>query len=1045
MEDRLATVVGYAAKPATASFRGTDVTAVVLHLSDIHIKSSGDWILDKASSIAACVYSSLPDASVVLVIVSGDIAFSGKPDQYNEAEKLFLGIRAAIETEKKMPVHFAFCAGNHDCDFSLGNKTRTLALNGVRADPSQFDDSILATGASVQSAYREFANKLASAAETRVGDDLWTCHRFTVEGKEIVIDSINVAWCSNLHEEPGTLIFPHERYVQRLHETVDIRLSVLHHPLNWFSQASYRPFRELIRGVANVVISGHEHVGGVGEDLHSDSGHSAYIEGCVLQSDKPSTDSSFNVAIFSLDDGTYRSTRYQWSADGGYCATDVGSWSDFRALPKKARNRFQLTDSFVQILSDPGGVFQSKGSPLTLADLYVPPDMQETTGRVEQKRILSTSVIEDAGRLDGGVLLTGEEKVGTTSLLFMLFQTFHARGLVPVYVRGADIKGSADKDIDLAVRKAVADQYGTQSAARFDQTPAAQKVLLLDDFDDGPVKASIQRARMLALIAVRFPRFVITANEVFDFDGSVRPHAKDALKQLKDYRVLPMGYSLRARLVKRWFQRTASDGTMTEDTMLAKCDQAERLLDAILARNVVPSLPLYLLTLLQSIDAGSSSGFEESGLGEYYDFLVKEGLRTAGVQKQHWGSMIEYCSHLAWQLHASEHKEVTIDDLRAFNDRFSKEQHRVDFDTRLKDLLRARILAQHDQYVRFRYHYIYYFLKGRYLASQLEDLVTQAYIRECCAHLYVRENANTILFLAHHAFKNPMFLDCVIQAVTTPFRASSPIQFNGSDTASLADFIRDLPKLAYNGEDPESMRDKTNRSKDELDDGHDGLIDDKQIGEELDFLAELIALFKTVEILGQIVKNQIASVPREKRVQLLKLLMQGPLRALTAYFDMFMADRDVAEREIAAMLEKRHAISDENERQEIAKRLLAHFLQLVSYGFVAKAVSSISSDALQEDVDAAAKSLNSPAARLIALGVRLDGPSKLPRTELSKAIDETQGDFMAARVLQFLTLRRLYMFRTSAQDQQWLASQDVLDIKVQQAVSFRTRRTKLLK
>lgn len=1020
------------------------MTAVVLHLSDIHIRSCEDWVLDKATSIAACVYSYLPDATVVFIIVSGDIAFSGKTDQYAEAETFFRAIQTAIAAEKQLPVHFVLSAGNHDCDFALSNKTRTLALNGVRADPAQFDGSILDTGMSVQVAYRAFAEKFVSVGETRTGDDLWTCHRFTIEGKEVVLDSINVAWCSNLYEEPGTLIFPHERYADHLREVVDVRLSVLHHPLNWFSQASYRPFRELIRGLANVVISGHEHVGGVGEDLQSESGHSAYIEGCVLQSDKPQIDSSFNIVVLNLDDGTYRSTRYQWSADGFYSAADVGSWGDFRTLPKKSRNRFQLTDSFAQILSDPGGVFQSKGSPLTLADLYVPPDMQETVGRAEHKRIMSTSLLEDVSRLNGGVLLTGEEKVGATSLLFMLFQAFHSRGLVPVYIRGADIKGSSEKDIDGTVRKAVVDQYGALCVERFDQIPAEQKVLLLDDFDDGPVKASIQRARLLTLVAARFPRFVVTANEVFDFE-SVRPHAADVLKDLNDYQVLPMGYSRRSRLVKRWFQRTASDGTMDEDTMLAKCDQAERLLDAILARNIVPSLPLYLLTLLQSIDAGSSSGFEESGLGEYYDFLVKEGLRAAGVQKQHWGSMIEYCSHLAWQLHATEHKEITIGDLRVFNDRFSREQHRVDFDTRLSDLLRARVLAQQDQYVRFRYHYIYYFLKGRFLASQLADLATQAYIRECCAHLYVRENANTILFLAHHAFKDPMFLDCVVQAATTPFKSSSPIQFIGSDTARLAEFIRDLPKLAYNGEDPQKMRDKENQTKDAIDNGNDGLADDRKDGNELDFVSELIALFKTIEILGQILKNQIASVPRAKRVELLNLLMQGPLRALAAYFDMFMADRDVAEREIAAMLERRHAISDAKARQELAKRLLAYFLQLVSYGFIAKTVSSVSSDALQEDVEVAAKTLNSPAARLIALGVRLDSPGKLPRQELSKAIKDTKGDFMAARVLQFLTLRRLYMFRTTIQDQQWLASQEVLDIKTQQAVDFRTRRTKLLK
>ena len=331
------------------------MTAVVLHRSDIHIKSQNDWILDKAKPIGACLYPSLTDASVVFVIVSGDIAFSGKEHQYVEAEKFLREIKATIRAERELPVHFILCAGNHDCDFDLGNRTRTLALNGVRADPSQFDDSILETGAALQVSYRAFVEKLVSPGETRVGDELWTCHRFTVEDKEIVIDSINVAWCSNLHEEPGSLIFPHERYAKHLHDSTEIRLSILHHPLDWFSQASYRAFRELIRGVANVVLSGHEHVGGVGEDLHSESGHSAYIEGCVLQESRPQ-ESSFNVVLLNLDDGTYRSTRYQWSGAGSYGATDVGSWSDFRAIPKKARNAFEINESFAQLLSDPGGM-----------------------------------------------------------------------------------------------------------------------------------------------------------------------------------------------------------------------------------------------------------------------------------------------------------------------------------------------------------------------------------------------------------------------------------------------------------------------------------------------------------------------------------------------------------------------------------------------------------------------------------------------------------------------------------------------------------------
>ena len=165
------------------------------------------------------------------------------------------------------------------------------------------------------------------------------------------------------------------------------------------------------------MVSGHEHMGGVGEDLHSDSGHSAYIEGCVLQSDTP-------TGRLVVQRGNPEPRRRNLSVhqipmvDRASIQRDGRrSWSDFRSLPKKSHNQFHVTEPFARLLSDPGGVFESKGSPLTLADLYVYPDMQETAGRAEQRRILSTSVLEDVTRLDGGVLLTGEEKVGATSPL----------------------------------------------------------------------------------------------------------------------------------------------------------------------------------------------------------------------------------------------------------------------------------------------------------------------------------------------------------------------------------------------------------------------------------------------------------------------------------------------------------------------------------------------------------------------------------------------------------------------------------------------------
>lgn len=61
------------------------MTALVLHLSDIHIKTSTDPILKRGKDIAASTFSSLPSASHVFIVVSGDIAYSGVKDEYNLA------------------------------------------------------------------------------------------------------------------------------------------------------------------------------------------------------------------------------------------------------------------------------------------------------------------------------------------------------------------------------------------------------------------------------------------------------------------------------------------------------------------------------------------------------------------------------------------------------------------------------------------------------------------------------------------------------------------------------------------------------------------------------------------------------------------------------------------------------------------------------------------------------------------------------------------------------------------------------------------------
>jgi hypothetical protein len=124
---------------------------------------------------------------------------------------------------------------------------------------------------------------------------------------------------------------------------------------------------------------------------------------------------------------------------------------------------------------------------------------------------------------------------------------------------------------------------------------------------------------------------------------------------------------------------------------------------------------------------------------------------------------------------------------------------------------------------------------------------------------------------------------------------------------------------------------------------------------------------------------------------------------------------------------------------------LAHLLQGAAFGFIQRTAASVSSRELTEDIHAAAKSIGTPAARLIELAVRLDSPDSLPREFMKKLGDETRSDIVGGNLIRMLAIQRLYMFRMSFEDKQWLASQGILDLKKVDSVSYQARRTQKLK
>src|ERR1043165_4605964 len=115
----------------------------VIHLSDFHIKESDLSITTLVDKIKAALKHQLMASQACVVIVSGDVAFSGKKAEYKIAKSFLTAIDAQIRlTNPNLKLKWLMVPGNHDCDFTLEDDVRTKWIPTLMQDTTA-DNSVI--------------------------------------------------------------------------------------------------------------------------------------------------------------------------------------------------------------------------------------------------------------------------------------------------------------------------------------------------------------------------------------------------------------------------------------------------------------------------------------------------------------------------------------------------------------------------------------------------------------------------------------------------------------------------------------------------------------------------------------------------------------------------------------------------------------------------------------------------------------------------------------------------------------------------------------
>ena len=228
-----------------------------LHLSDIHVESTANPILQRAHLIAATTFAHLPVVGKIMIVLSGDLSWSGLKEQFDLVARLLDEIKVHIAAQApNISIEVFSCPGNHDCDFGADNETRAVVLDKVQSLGTKAPShSLIKTATSIQAAFFAFRDSQNKNPRTRDGPLSW--HSVVdFSGKNIGVRCLNVAWMSQLRERQGTLVFPPEEIASfEFQHSSGITITVLHHPFNWFGQATYRTFQTNVRHESQIVFT----------------------------------------------------------------------------------------------------------------------------------------------------------------------------------------------------------------------------------------------------------------------------------------------------------------------------------------------------------------------------------------------------------------------------------------------------------------------------------------------------------------------------------------------------------------------------------------------------------------------------------------------------------------------------------------------------------------------------------------------------------------------------------------------------------------------
>ncbi len=386
-----------------------------LHLSDWHQKGTEfdrEIVLEALlNDITRRADISQSLAEVDFIVFSGDLASSGKPEEYQTAKEKLLD--PILDATVLKPNRLFIVPGNHDLDrdeLKLFSSDLQKPIESEAQTKEWLTDE--RKRRKLQDLFWAFTKFVTGYTGQKSPDYADSCF-WSINGKNISIRGLNSALgCGRKEIEKGYLIIgePQIRESAKGLAEADIKIAVLHHPLDWLEEYDFIRIERPMRSSCDFILCGHTHRPRV-ESSHSTQGNAIIIPAGASYrkriENSPHYTSSYNFVHLDFDKGTVSVFLRRWDDVRGEWVEDISSSPD---------GQFNCELAKIKSNNESAPPVSPAAPSVHVIPRQIPPPPRDFKGREDEIRDILSN-FEKGATITG---LRGMGGVGKTALALVL-------------------------------------------------------------------------------------------------------------------------------------------------------------------------------------------------------------------------------------------------------------------------------------------------------------------------------------------------------------------------------------------------------------------------------------------------------------------------------------------------------------------------------------------------------------------------------------------------------------------------------------------------